>query len=166
MCGFMIKLVIFDADDTLWTIDRGFASLLKPPLKRTGLNSLEDAEGKKLRLFEGVRELLNFLREKSILLSIASSNQYNPNMVEECLKTLGLDFFVYPQVNYRDKGENVKNLLNTIYENHGEKINYDEIIFVDDSEAHIFNVKNLCPGIKVLHLGSDISSVTEIKNYL
>ncbi|MGQ9722996.1 MAG: magnesium-dependent phosphatase-1 [Candidatus Jordarchaeum sp.] len=162
----MIKLVIFDADETLWTIDRGFASLLTPPLKRTGLDTLVDAEGKKLRLFGGVRNLLNKLREKGILLSIASSNQYDPNMVEECLKILEIDFFTYPQINYRDKGQNVKNLLNLINENLGENINFENVIFVDDSRAHIFNVKTLCPGITVLHIGSDISEVTEILKYI
>ena len=162
----MIKLVIFDADETLWTIDRGFASLITPPLKRTGRDTLVDAEGKKLRLFKGVRKLLNHLREKGILLSIASSNHYEPNMVEECLRTLELDFFVYPQVNYRDKGENVKNLLTILHERHGVVIGYEEVLFVDDSRAHVFNVKHLCPGIKVLHIGSDISDVTEIKKYI
>lgn len=162
----MIKLIIFDADETLWTIDRGFASLLTPPLKRTGLDKLVDSEGKELRLFNGVRELLNMLREKGILLSVASSNHYDPNMVEECLKTLELDFFVYPQINYRDKGENVKNLLNLLSEKLGEIINFEEIVFVDDSKAHIFNVKNLCPGINVLHIGSGISDVTEIVKHI
>ena len=166
MCDFMIKLIIFDADETLWTMDRGFASLLTPPLKRTGLDMLVDADGKELRLFNGVRDLLNILREKGILLSIASSNHYDPNMVEECLRTLELDFFIYPQVNYRDKGENVRNLLNLLKEKLWEAINFEEIIFVDDSRAHIFNVKNLCPGINVLHVGSDISDVTEIMKYI
>lgn len=162
----MIKLIIFDADETLWTMDRGFASLLTPPLKRTGLDMLVDADGKELRLFNGVRDLLNILREKGILLSIASSNHYDPNMVEECLRTLEIDFFIYPQVNYRDKGENVRNLLNLLKEKLWEAINFEEIIFVDDSRAHIFNVKNLCPGINVLHVGSDISDVTEIMKYI
>lgn len=166
MCDFMIKLIIFDADETLWTMDRGFASLLTPPLKRTGLDALVDAEGKELRLFNGVRDLLNALRKRGILLSIASSNQYDPNMVEECLKTLELEFFVYPQVNYRDKGENVNNLLNLLNEELGEVIGFEEIIFVDDSRAHIFNVQNLCPGINVLHIGSDISDITEIIKYI
>ena len=166
MCDFMIKLIIFDADETLWTMDRGFASLLTPPLKRTGLDMLVDADGKELRLFNGVRDLLNILREKGILLSIASSNHYDPNMVEECLRTLEIDFFIYPQVNYRDKGENVRNLLNLLKEKLWEAINFEEIIFVDDSRAHIFNVKNLCPGINVLHVGSDISDVTEIMKYI
>ena len=162
----MIKLVIFDADETLWTIDRGFASLLTPPLKRTGLDMLVDAEGKKLRLFGGVRELLNSLMEKGILLSIASSNQCDPNMVEECLRILELDFFIYPQVNYRDKGENVKDLVDILRRKHGKDIKYEEIIFVDDSRAHIFNVKNRCPNIKVLHVGSDISDITEIEKFV
>ncbi|MFB0562772.1 MAG: magnesium-dependent phosphatase-1 [Candidatus Lokiarchaeia archaeon] len=162
----MIKLIIFDADETLWTMDRGFASLLTPPLKRTGIDSLVDAESKELRLFNGVRDLLNILKEKEILLSIASSNHYDPNMVEECLKTLELDFFTYPQINYRDKGENVRNLLILLKEKLGEDINFEETIFVDDSKAHIFNVKNLCPGINVLHIGSDISNVTEILKYI
>ncbi|MHA1604327.1 MAG: hypothetical protein ACTSV0_08500 [Candidatus Freyarchaeota archaeon] len=75
-----------------------------PPLKRTGQDTLVDAEGKKHRLFKGVRKLLKHLREKGILLSIASSNRHEPNMVEECLRKPELDFFVYPQVNRRDKG--------------------------------------------------------------
>ncbi|MFP3189416.1 MAG: magnesium-dependent phosphatase-1, partial [Sulfolobaceae archaeon] len=45
----MIKVVVLDADKTLW--DHPNISDLKPPLKLVNENSLEDSSGSKVTLF-------------------------------------------------------------------------------------------------------------------
>nr|MDO8077513.1 magnesium-dependent phosphatase-1 [Candidatus Freyarchaeota archaeon] len=100
------KLVVFDADDTLWNVSKRYASFLKPPLKPTGTDTLRDSEGSTVRLLPGVRKVLKELKERVILISIASLNSPEPNMVLECLKLFQLDhYFIHPQVNHKEKTE-------------------------------------------------------------
>lgn len=162
----MIKLVIFDADDTLWAAHGIWASLLVPPLKRINENEIRDFEGKTIELFEGVRQLLKTLKDRGILISLVSLNDQEPNRVAECLELFELSHhFIYPQVNWNDKGQNIKKILELLQKN-GEKINYNEVIFVDDHLSNINKAKAACPGINALHIGSDISKVTELVKYL
>ncbi|WXG41560.1 MAG: magnesium-dependent phosphatase-1 [Candidatus Freyarchaeum deiterrae] len=163
----MIKLVIFDADETLWTTYGYWASLLVPPLEKVNDSEIRDSEGKRLTLFDGVRQLLETLNDRGILISLVSINDHEPNRVAECLELFELDrFFVYPQVDWGDKGQNIKKVLNLLRENDGKILKYDEVLFVDDLLPFIKNAKAACPGIKTLHIGSEISVVTEIMNFL
>ncbi|MEX2705806.1 MAG: hypothetical protein Q6352_011160 [Candidatus Freyrarchaeum guaymaensis] len=69
------KLVVFDADDTLWNVSKRYASLLKPPLKPTGTDTLRDSEGSTVRLLPGVRKVLKELKERGILISSSKPEQ-------------------------------------------------------------------------------------------
>lgn len=163
----MIKLVIFDADDTLWESYGIWASLLTPPLKKVSEDEIIDSEGKTIKLFEGVRPLLKTLKDQGILISLVSLNDQEPNRVIECLEIFELNqYFIYPQVNWNDKGQNIKKILELLQKNNDKKINCNEVIFVDDHLSNINKVKAACPGINALHIGSDISKVTELIKYL
>jgi magnesium-dependent phosphatase-1 len=163
----MIKLVIFDADETLWMSYGGWASLLVPPLERVNDNEIKDSEGKRLTLFDGVRQLLRTIKDRGILISLVSLNDREPNKVAECLELLELsNYFVYPQVNWDDKGQNIKIVLDLLRKNDGKIIRCEEALFVDDHLSNINKAKEACPGIKTLHLGSEISKVTEVINFL
>nr|MDO8077407.1 magnesium-dependent phosphatase-1 [Candidatus Freyarchaeota archaeon] len=162
----MIKLVIFDADETLWASYGYWVSLLTPPLRRVD-DEIVDSEGKRITLFRGVRQLLETLRERGILISLVSLNDSEPNRVLECLELFGLrDYIVYPQVNWGDKGENIRRVLSLLKEKDGINIDCSEVLFVDDHISNIERAKRACPGILALHIGRDISRVTEIINYL
>ncbi|MGQ9723365.1 MAG: magnesium-dependent phosphatase-1 [Candidatus Jordarchaeum sp.] len=162
----MIKLVIFDADETLWASYGYWVSLFVPPLKRVN-DEIIDSEGKRITLFTGLRELLETLKDKGVLISLVSLNDSEPNRVMECLELFGLNhYFIYPQVNWNDKGQNIKNILELLEKNDGIIINCKEVLFVDDHLSNVEKANNACPGIVALHLGSDISKVTEIKNFL
>ncbi len=163
----MIKLVIFDADETLWASYGYWVSLLVPPLKRINDSEIVDSEGKKITLFNGLRELLKTLKDRGILISLVSLNDSEPNRVMECLEIFGLDhYFTYPQINWGDKGQNIKRVLELLQKNDGKIVNCDEVIFVDDHMSNINKATKVCPGIVALHIGSDISKVTEIINFL
>ena len=163
----MIKLVIFDADETIWTCYGYWTSLLVPPLEKVNDNEIKDSEGKRITLFDGVRQMLETLNDREILISLASFNDREPNRVTECLELFEIDhFFIYPQVDWNDKGQNIKKVLNLLQENNGKKLNYSEVLFVDDLLPFINKVAAACPGIRTLHIGSDISKVTEIMGFL
>ncbi|MHA1362212.1 MAG: magnesium-dependent phosphatase-1 [Candidatus Freyarchaeota archaeon] len=161
------KLVVFDADDTLWNVSKRYASFLKPPLKPTGTDTLRDSEGSTVRLLPGVRKVLKELKERGILISIASLNSPEPNMVLECLKLFQLDhYFIHPQVNHKGKNRNIKTILKLLREKNGIQIDFPEVVFIDDQELNIKSVRKGCPGIKAIHLGTDIANITQILNLL
>jgi magnesium-dependent phosphatase-1 len=163
----MIKLVIFDADETLWASHGYWASLLVPPLKKVNENEIRDSEGKSVTLFDGVRQLLKTLKDRGILISLVSLNDQEPNRVAECLELFELNhYFVYPQVNWNDKGQNIKKVLELLRKNNGIIINFDEVLFVDDHLSNVNKATAACPGINAIHLGGTISKVTEIIKFL
>jgi magnesium-dependent phosphatase-1 len=162
-----IKLVVFDVDDTLWKVSVTFASFLKPPLKLIETNELTDSQDARVKLFPGVRETLKNLHEKGILMSIASLNDPEPNLVMECFKIFGIaDYFIYPQINHKGKNRNIKTILKLLRERDDMEINCSETLFVDDQELNIKSVRRGCPGIKAIHLGSEINRVSQILNLL
>jgi len=163
----MIKLVIFDADETLWAAHGYWASLLVPPLKKVSDSEIRDSEGKSIHLFDGVRQILETLKNRGILISLVSMNDREPNRVAECLELFGLShYFTYPQVNWEDKGQNILRIIELLRKNDGKGRKGEEILVVDDHLSNIGTAIKACPGIKALHIGTDISRVTEIINYI
>jgi magnesium-dependent phosphatase-1 len=161
------KLVVFDVDETLWKASVTFTSFLKPPLRIIGTNELCDSVDARVRLFPGVQELLKSLQEKGVLMSIASLNDPEPNLVIECLELFGIaDYFIYPQINHKGKNRNIKTILKLLEENDGIEINYSEVLFVDDQELNTRSVMKGCPGIKAVQLGTDINNITQVINLL
>jgi len=162
-----IKLVVFDVDETIWRVSVTYTSFLKPPLRIIGTSELCDSVGARVKLFSGVREVLKGLQEKGVLMSIASLNDPEPDMVAECLKLFGIsDYFIYPQVNHKGKNRNIKTILKLLKEKEAIEISYPEIIFVDDQELNTRSVMKGCPGIKAVNLGSDINNITQVLNLL
>ncbi|MBS7251718.1 MAG: magnesium-dependent phosphatase-1 [Candidatus Freyarchaeota archaeon] len=162
-----IKLIVFDVDETLWSVSVTFTSFLKPPLRLVEVNEIRDSQEAKVKLFPEVRELLKTIKEKGILMSIASLNDPEPNLVMECLKLFKIaDYFIYPQVNHKGKNRNIKTILKLIKEKEGIQIDYSEIIFVDDQELNTRSVMKGCPGIKAVHLGTDIKNIGQILNLI
>lgn len=99
------KLLIFDLDHTIWD------GIL-----------LEDKE---VALRPGVRELIETLDKRGILMSLASRNELEPAM--EKLATFGLsDYFIHPQINWGPKSASVKAVVEAI------NIGFDTVAFIDD----------------------------------
>lgn len=88
-----IKLIIWDLDNTLWQ----------------GTLSENTVTG----LTEGIRQIIETLDARGILQSIASKNDFEPAMAQ--LKQWGLnDYFLYPQINWHPKSENIREILKKI----------------------------------------------------
>lgn len=130
----LIKLVVFDLDQTLWNYDN--ASDLRLPLQNIGPDSLKDSKDSVVTLFKGVRDLLMGLKAKNIRMSVASWN--DPPPVTEVLKLLNIkDYFEYPQIEWdRPKAEMIRTIV-THLKRDGVSIRSDEILFVDDSNDHL-----------------------------
>jgi magnesium-dependent phosphatase-1 len=65
-----IRLVILDADRTLW--DHPDISSLTLPFKKVDKNSLIDAKGEAISLFDGIIDLLKGLKERGLIISLVT----------------------------------------------------------------------------------------------
>lgn len=117
-----IKCVIWDLDNTLW---EGILN-----------------ENQNVSLKPKIEEILKFLNKKGIIQSIVSKN-YEKDAINK-LKDLNIEqYFVFPQISYTPKNILIKNIL--------EFLNIDEefIVYVDDDEFEINEVKEYFPNINI-----------------
>jgi FkbH-like protein len=126
-----IKCVIWDLDHTVW---HGVL--------------LEDEE---VTLRPGVREVLEALDARGILLSIASRN--DPDQALARLRAFDLDqFFLYPQIGWGAKSESVRTIQEQL------NIGIDTLAFVDDQPFERDEVRFACPEV----LCVDAAELSEI----
>jgi FkbH-like protein len=120
-----IKCVVWDLDNTLWD----------------GILVEDGAE--RLRLKAGIAEVIQTLDKRGILHSIASKN--NPNDALPILKNFRLDeYFLCPQISWQPKSKGIRAISQQL------NIGIDSILFVDDSEFELDEVKSVCPEVQVL----------------
>jgi FkbH-like protein len=119
----MIKLVVWDLDETLW---RG-------ALLEDGYVCLRDK----------VAEVIQALDRRGILQSIASKNNYDHAMDQ--LRRFGLaEYFLYPQINWGSKAASLKTIASSI------NIGLDAVAFIDDQEFERDEVAFLLPEVRCI----------------
>ncbi|MDN5881362.1 MAG: HAD-IIIC family phosphatase [Nitrosospira sp.] len=115
-----IKCVVWDLDNTMWD-----GILL---------------ENEAVSLRPRVLELLHFFDERGILLSIASKN--DETSAWRHLEELGIaDYFLYPQINWLPKSENVKLIAEQL------NIGLDTFAFIDDNPFELEEVSRVLGGV-------------------
>jgi HAD superfamily phosphatase (TIGR01681 family) len=108
-----IKCVVWDLDNTLWD------GVL--------------VEGDPVRLRPGIPQLLKYLDERGILLSIASNNDHQSAW--EVLTRLGLaDYVLYPQIDWNPKSRNISAIARQV------SIGLDTFAFFDDNPFELDQV--------------------------
>lgn len=121
-----VKCVVWDLDNTLW---KGIL--------------VEDGP-QKLALKPEVTEVVRILDERGILNSVASKNNYDDGM--GVLKQFQIDeYFVCPQISWRPKSESIRAVARQL------NIGMDSLLFVDDSQFELEEVKSACPEVRVLN---------------
>jgi FkbH-like protein len=131
-----IKCVVWDLDNTLWD------GVL-----------VEDGPAK-LRLKPGIVDLIRKLDERGILHSIASKN--NRDEALAVLKSFGIDeYFLAPQISWQPKSEAVKAIAAQL------NIGIDTLLFVDDSQFELHEVKAVNPHVQVLN-AKEYSGIAEM----
>jgi FkbH-like protein len=115
-----IKCVVWDLDNTLWD-----GVLI---------------EGDQVRLRAGIPQLLKYLDDRGILLSIASNNDHQSAWTE--LTRLGVaDYFLYPQIDWTPKSRNIAAIAKQL------GIGLDTLAFVDDNRFELDEVASTLPGV-------------------
>lgn len=127
-----IKCVVWDLDHTLW---KGIL--------------VEDGP-EKLQLRPGIVEIIKELDRRGILNSIASKNNHDDAM--QVLKHFQIDdLFLYPQISWGPKSEAVAAIAQQL------NIGADTLLFIDDSEFELQQVKAAHPKVQVLNANQCLS---------
>jgi FkbH-like protein len=118
------KLVIWDLDNTLWD-----GVLVE--------GNIED-----LHLRKGLVWTIKYLDSVGVVNSICSKNDLNN--AKKALDFFGIwEYFVFPEINWNSKSENVKKILNNI------NLGYKNTIVIDDSPFERAEIASVFPEIKI-----------------
>lgn len=130
-----IKCVIWDLDNTLW----------EGTLSENGF----------VKEKQEIVDLIIEMNHKGIINSICSKNEEALALSQ--LEKLGLcQLFVLPKINWNKKSENIQLLINQL------KLRAENILFIDDSDFELDEVKNKHPQLNILNM----KEIEYLKSYL
>lgn len=154
-----IKLIVLDADGTMW--DHLNISAMKLPFRLEGSDTIVSFDGSRLTLNEGIREFLEFARSRGIRISLASWNQ--PEPVFEALRLLSIaDYFVHPKAEpHPDKADMLVRILKEL-EEEGVVVKPQEVLYVDDRDRHLDGIRTRVGDVVFLRYGVDFKSWREL----
>lgn len=116
-----IKLIIWDLDDTLWT------------------GTLSEGGAK---ISSEHRNLIADLTDAGIINSICSKNEYAPTKVE--LQKLGIwDYFVFASINWDNKGQRIKQMIDQM------ALRPINVLFIDDNTFNLQEAKHYLPDLQI-----------------
>ncbi|BCU71346.1 magnesium-dependent phosphatase-1 [Stygiolobus caldivivus] len=156
----MIKVVVFDADKTLW--DHSNISALKPPLKILNEDSIEDSNGHRVTLFPDVRETLYELKDMGFYLALATWNI--PEKTEAVLSALKLKeyFDLIISREYPFKFIYISHIISMFRLLKKVEIKPNEILFIDDRRVHFGNTWLYVGDVNCLEMWSDVNNHKQI----
>lgn len=129
------KCIVWDLDNTLWD---GI-------LIEDGLD--------KIRIRQGVVDVIRETDQRGILHSIASKNNYEDAM--KILRLCGLDdYFLYPQINWQPKSQSIAQIAQLL------NIGVEAVAFVDDQEFEREEVKAAIPQAVVID-AADYATISD-----
>jgi FkbH-like protein len=134
-----LKCIVWDLDNTLWD------------------GVLVEDGASKLRLKPGVVDIIKTLDDRGILHSIASKNNQQETL--QVLKQFQIDqYFLCPQISWQPKSEGIKAIAGQL------NIGCDTLLFIDDSDFELEQVKSMCPDVRVLDAG-EYRTLLEMKEF-
>lgn len=121
-----VKCIVWDLDHTLWS----------------GILIEDGAD--KLTIKPGIRDLIQELDGRGILHSVASKN--NHDEAWQVLRQLQMDdYFLAPQISWQPKSQSIRAIATRL------NIGLDTMIFVDDSEFEMQEVRSALPQVRVVN---------------
>ena len=157
-------LLCLDLDGTLW--DNDDVSALALPFKRINRDSFIDRNGVIVSLFPGVRDFLKETRQLPVIISTLSWNKFKN--AYEALKVLDIaKYFDYILVEYHPrKDKMLLKLLSKIKRERKIEIKPESIIYVDDNEFHIADIRRDIGQVKFFHMWHDLKDFSELLEYI
>jgi FkbH-like protein len=121
-----IKCVVWDLDNTMWD------------------GVLVEDGPSNLKLKPEIAEVIRALDARGILHSVASKNNHDEAM--RVLKQFQMDeYFLCPQISWLPKSVGIRAIAEQL------NIGMDTILFVDDSEFELAEIKSACPEVRTLN---------------
>ncbi len=160
----MIKAVIFDADGTLW---KGDSFMMRPPFEKISEYMVKDERDREIILFEGTRELLDFLTKKKIFVGLASQNFFDT--IFEIMNLLEIQHYFTEDIVLVDWASKIMMFDKILASDFLLKNNIepDNIVFVDDNESeNLIPVKKKYPSIKTILAKENLSHIKEIRELI
>ncbi|KPV63272.1 MAG: Acid Phosphatase [Candidatus Bathyarchaeota archaeon BA1] len=158
-----IRLIILDGDGVLW--DHQDLSALSLPFSLIDQDTIVDANGEKVCLIRGIRELLKSLVKQGVIVTLASWNK--PEHVTWALQLFRIDryFRVVEARFHPEKHLMIKSILKRLIDE-GVTLGPNEILYVDDRTVHLVNVRKEVGDVHFLQMHVDIKNPLEIVKYL
>jgi FkbH-like protein len=135
------KVIVLDADNTLWGGIIGEDGV-------EGIACDENYPGVVYRYFQNQ---MKFLKESGLVLCLVSKNNYNDakEPFEKKDMPLKWDDFVIKKVNWLPKSQNIKDISIEL------NVGIDSLIFFDDNEFELAEVKGLYPQVECVKIDKD-----------
>jgi FkbH-like protein len=122
-----IKLIIWDLDDTIWN------------------GSLGEDGFCEITPFSNIISLFRENCKKGVMNSVCSLSNKEDDMIRK-LKELGIyEYIVFPSINTFPKGERVRDIVLNM------QLRNQNVLFVDDLESNLEEVKTSCEGIHTIN---------------
>jgi len=156
------KVVFIDLDGTIW--DCFDISSLTPPFQRVNKDVIVDKFGTKVSLYPGARDFLKWLKEKSFIVAVLSWNMFS--IAYSAMKKLSLvRYFDLLYIEHHPhKGYMIMRALREIEEKFGIKVSPYEIVYIDDREIHLSEIKKLIGNVIFIKMWEDSITFSEVKN--
>ncbi len=151
-------LLLMDLDRTMWS--HHDISSLKPPFKRAGPGIVVDAEGVEIRLNQDMVRLVEWALGRGAITSTLSWNRLERAV--EVLRAFGIDrlFHYITAEDTPRKDLMLEKLLQTL-RRQGIEIPPARIIYIDDRDIHIGEIRRRIGDINFLMYGRDIRNFEE-----
>jgi len=150
------RAAVFDADRTLW--DHYNISELVEPMKVSG-DVLVDGTGNKVNLYPRVRETFSALREKGIILGLATWNV--ESITKRVLELFRLKFDIIISREYPYKFLMLSEFLLKA-KRMGVEIRPEEVLYIDDRRDHFGYIWFHLGKVKCVEMWKEINDYSEI----
>jgi magnesium-dependent phosphatase-1 len=161
-CNYWI--LFLDLDGTLW--DHKDISSLRPPFYRVDERRIRDSSGVEVRIYDDSVKLLKWARSRGALTSTLSWNV--PEIAMEAIRAFGLeelfDYFVIDPSPH--KGEAALRLIKRLKEERGCVPPPCAIVYIDDRDIHIDEVRKRLGDVTFLIIWKDFKSFEEAKRLI
>ena len=153
-------LLMMDLDGTVW--DHLDISSVRPPYRVAGPGRIENQDGIVITVFPAAIEFIRWCRSNGAITCTLSWN--HREYVMEALEKLGImDLFDYHETEFSPaKDQRILHLLDVL-RNKGITISPDRIVYVDDRDIHMDDIRQNVGNIVFLHIWKGVRNYEEAR---
>lgn len=156
-------LLMMDLDGTVW--DHLDISSVKPPYHSAGPGKIENVDGTVISVFPEALDFIRWCRFRGAITCTLSWNYRD--YVMEAIEKLGImELFDYHETEFSPaKDQRILHLVNTLREK-GIVIPPHRIVYVDDRDIHIDDIRRNVGSIVFLHIWKDVRNYGEAREII